>query len=95
MSSGQVEQRRDQAIAHYFGLEALEVLEDLLALCGPTIDARALPLLAARLATEEAALALLTTRGYTRMAEKSAHLATSLRALIQVLKEEDDDSEPR
>ena len=75
----------------YFALERVEVLEELVDLGGPALDGRALPLLRRRLAAEEAEGARLRARGYTRMGEKSAQLAASLRALITAVEEEDGD----
>ncbi|HCF86799.1 MAG TPA: hypothetical protein DEV72_16565 [Ktedonobacter sp.] len=43
-------------VEQYLGLESLEVTEDLLDLCGASIDVRALPLLRQRLREEEAQL---------------------------------------
>ncbi len=63
----------------YFALERVEVLEELVGLGGPALDGRALPLLLRRLAEEDEEGARLRARGYTRMAEKSARLAASLR----------------
>ncbi len=77
----------------YFALERVDVLEKLVALCGATLDGRALPLLRQRLAEEEAEGTRLGARGYTRMAEKSAQLAANLRALVAVVEEEGDDAE--
>jgi len=75
----------DAAIERYVGLESIEAMEELLTVCGATIDTRALPLLTRRLTEEETQRAALAARGYTRMAEKSAQLAASLRALMQTL----------
>jgi hypothetical protein len=87
MALAQPATRTDRALAHYLGLEDLAVLEDLLIACGATLDAGVVPFLTARLAEEEAAAGRLATHGYTRMAEKSAQLVGSLRALIRVLEE--------
>lgn len=73
----------------YFALERVDVLEELVRLGGATLDKRVLPLLRRRLAEEEAEGARLRARGYTRMAEKSAQLAASLRALVAVVEEGD------
>jgi hypothetical protein len=70
---------------HYLDLESMEITEDLLDLCGATIDARALPLLHQRLQEEEAQIPLLQARGYVRMCEKSEQLVWSLRPLIALL----------
>lgn len=79
-----------ETIAHeliewYLGLESLEVTEELLNLCGATIDARALPVLKRRLHEEKAHVSQLEARGYIRMREKSEQLVGSLTALITVL----------
>ncbi len=73
----------DAAVEHYIGLESVESMEEVLTMCGATIDAGALPLLTRRLAEEEARRHILAAHGYTRMAEKSAQLAASLCALIR------------
>lgn len=44
----------DQSVEQYLGLESMEITEELLDLCGASIDARALPLLRQRLREEEA-----------------------------------------
>jgi hypothetical protein len=72
-------------VEQYLGLEAMEVIEDLLDLCGANIDARALPKLKQRLAEEEACIPVFQARGYVRMREKSEQLAESLRPLIAIL----------
>ncbi|HET8631047.1 MAG TPA: hypothetical protein VFL91_26805 [Thermomicrobiales bacterium] len=74
----------------YFALERVETLEEVAALGGAALDRRALPLLRRRLAEEDGEGARLRARGYTRMAEKSAHLAASLRALIAAMEEDGD-----
>jgi len=86
----------DQLVEHYLGLESLEVTEELLDLCGATIDERAMPVLKRRLREEEAQVPLLEARGYTRMREKSEQLVRSLTSLITVLEEMSHDtaSEP-
>jgi hypothetical protein len=82
------------AFAHlleqYLGLESLEVTEELLNLCGASIDARALPLLRQRLHEEEAQLPQLEARGYVRLREKGEQLVASLRRLIAALEQEKD-----
>ncbi len=79
----------DYLIEQYLGLESLEVTEELLDLCGASIDARALPLLQQRLHKEEAALPQLEARGYVRLREKGEQLVASLRSLIAVLEQEE------
>lgn len=76
-----------QLIEQYLGLESMEVTEELLDLCGASIDTQALPLLRRRLQEEEARIPQLETRGYTRMCEKSEQLAASLRPLIEALEQ--------
>ena len=71
----------------YLDLESMEATEDLLDLCGASIDARALPLLRRRLREEEAQIPQLEARGYVRMREKSEQLAASLRPLIKALEQ--------
>ena len=75
-------------VEQYLGLESMEVTEDLLDLCGVSIDARALPLLKRRLSEEEAQIPLLEARGYVRMREKCEQLVASLRSLIAALEQE-------
>jgi hypothetical protein len=75
-------------VEQYLCLESMEVTEDLLDLCGASIDARALPLLKRRLSEEEAQIPLLEVRGYVRMREKCEQLVASLRPLIVALKQE-------
>jgi hypothetical protein len=74
-------------VERYLGLESMEVTEELLALCGASIDGRALPLLRQRLCEEEVQVPLLAARGYTRMGEKSEQLVASLRPLIATLEQ--------
>ena len=69
-------------VERYLGLESFEVTEELLDLCGASIDARALPLLKRRLREEETQIPMLETRGYIRMREKSEQLVASLKSLI-------------
>jgi hypothetical protein len=76
-----------ELIERYLGLESLEVTEELLDLCGATIDARALPVLKRRLHEEKAQVSQLEARGYIRMREKSEQLVGSLTSLITVLEE--------
>ncbi len=78
----------EHLVEHYLGLESLEVTEELLDLCGASIDAHALPLLRRRLHEEEAALPQFEARGYVRLREKGEQLVTSLRALIAALEQE-------
>ncbi len=78
----------DYLVEQYLCLESLEVTEELLDLCGASIDARALPLLQRRLHEEEAQLPQLEARGYVRLREKGEQLVASLRALIAALEQE-------
>jgi hypothetical protein len=71
----------------YLGLESMEVTEELLDLCGASIDTRALPLLRRRLQEEEAQIQKSEAHGYIRMREKSEQLAASLRPLIEALEQ--------
>lgn len=73
----------------YLGLESMEVTEELLDLCGASIDTRALPLLQRRLQEEEAQTQKLEAHGYIRMREKSEQLVASLRPLIAALEQEE------
>jgi len=72
-------------IEQYLVLESFEVTEELLSLCGATIDTRALPLLKRRLEEEKQQVILLQERGDIRMREKSEQLVTSLILLIPAL----------
>ncbi len=74
-------------IEQYLVLESFEVTEELLSLCGASIDIRALPLLKRRLEEEKQQVILLQERGYIRMREKSEQLVTSLMPLIAALEE--------
>ena len=76
-----------QLAERYLGLESLEVTEELLDLCGASIDTRALPLLKRRLQEEEAQIPMLEARGYIRMREKSEQLVGGLKLLIEALEE--------
>jgi len=73
-------------LEQYLGLESMEVTEELLDLCGASIDTQALPLLRRRL-QEEAQIPQLEARGYLRMREKCEQLAASLRPLIEALEQ--------
>ena len=77
----------DQLVEHYLGLESMEVTEELLDLCGASIDTRALVLLKRRLREEEAQVPVFEARGYIRMREKSEQLVVSLRPLIAALEQ--------
>ncbi len=77
----------DQLMEQYLGLESIEVTEELLDLCGASIDTRALPILLLRLHEEEAQIPLLEARGYVRMREKCEQLVASLRSLIPALEQ--------
>jgi hypothetical protein len=87
MSENQTPNSLEQLSEHYLGLESMEVTEELLDLCGASIDARALPLLKRRLREEEAQVPILEARGYIRMREKSEQLVASLKSLIAALEE--------
>jgi hypothetical protein len=73
----------------YLGRESMEVTEELLELCGASIDRRALPLLKRRLQEEEEQVPLLEARGYVRMREKCEQLIASLPPLIAALEQEE------
>jgi len=77
-----------QLVEHYLGLESMEITEELLDLCGESLDACALPLLRRRLCEEEVHIPRLETQGYTRMREKCEQLVASLRVLIAALEQE-------
>ena len=70
-------------VERYLGLESVEMTEELLDLCGASIDACALPLLKRRMREEEAQIPTLEARGYIRMREKSVQLVESLKPLIE------------
>jgi hypothetical protein len=72
-------------VEQYLSLEAMEVIEELLELCGANIDVRALPRLRQRLAEEESHITVFQARGYVRMREKSEQLVRSLQPLIVIL----------
>ena len=72
-------------VAQYLSLEELSAMEELLDLCGASIDTRALPLLKRRLHEEEAHAIALGARGYVRMREKCEQLVTCLNHLIEAL----------
>ena len=78
----------EDLVEHYLLLESFEVTEELLRLCGATVDTHALPLLKRRLKEEKQQVTLLEERGYIRMREKSAQLVTSLSLLITALEGE-------
>ena len=77
----------DQLVEQYLGLESMEVTEELLDLCGASIDTRALPLLERRLREEEEQIPVLEARGYICMREKSEQLVANLKPLIAALEE--------
>jgi hypothetical protein len=79
-----------QLMEWYLGLETLETTEELLLVCGASIDVRALPVLRRRLQEEEARVPLLEARGYIRMRENSEQLIASLKPLIALLEETHD-----
>ena len=72
-------------VAQYLSLEELSAMEELLDLCGASIDTRALPLLKRRLHEEEAHAMALGARGYVRMREKCEQLVICLNHLIEAL----------
>lgn len=76
-------------IERYLVLESFEVTEELLDLCGATLDTRAVPLLKRRLQEEEQQVVSFEARGYIRMREKSEQLVTSLTRLIKALEDND------
>jgi hypothetical protein len=82
----------DHLVAQYLSLEELAVMEELLELCGASIDTRALPLLERRLHEEEARARALGARGYVRMREKCEQRVSCLRQLIEALEGMDHDS---
>ena len=84
----QPEARLDQLLERYLGLESLEVTEELLDLCGASIDPQALPVLKRRLHEEQAQVIRLGARGYIRMREKSEQLVMCLTPVIAALEEE-------
>lgn len=86
-SDNQTPTSLEQLTEQYLGLESMEVTEELLDLCGASIDTRALPLLKRRLREEEAQVPILEARGYIRMREKSEQLVVSLRPLIAALEQ--------
>jgi hypothetical protein len=77
----------DRLVEQYLGLESMEITEELLGVCGATLDRRALPLLRRRLREEEKQVPLFEARGYVRTREKCEQLVASLRALIAALEE--------
>ncbi len=79
--------RTHDLIDRYIGLESVEVLDELLTVCGADIDARAIPLLKRRLGDEKGQSSEHRVQGYTRMAEKSAQMIACLTALIAALEE--------
>jgi hypothetical protein len=79
-------------IEQYLVLESFEVTEELLDLCGATIDTRALPILKRRLHEEEAQASKFEAMGYIRMREKSEQLIASLIHLIGTLEGTSDDA---
>jgi hypothetical protein len=87
MSDNQTPNSLEQFTEQYLGLESMEVTEELLDLCGASIDTRALPLLKRRLQEEEAQIPQLDARGYVRMREKCEQLVASLRPLIVALEQ--------
>jgi hypothetical protein len=80
-------------IERYLVLESFEVTEELLDLCGATLDARAVPLLKRRLQEEEHQVVSFEAKGYIRMREKSEQLVSSLTLLIKALEDNNDVSQ--
>ncbi len=78
-----------QLMERYLGLESMEVTEELLDLCGASIDMHALPLLRRRMQEEQAQILQCEAHGYIRMREKSEQLVASLRPLIAALEQEE------
>lgn len=76
-------------VEQYLGLESMEVTEELLDLCGASIDTHALPLLRRRLQEEEAQILQYEAHGYIRMREKGEQIVTSLHSLIVTLEQEE------
>jgi hypothetical protein len=74
-------------VEQYLGLESMEVTEELLDLCGASIDGSALPLLKRRLHEEEVKSLLFQQHGYIRMREKSEQLIASLQRFIEALEQ--------
>jgi hypothetical protein len=72
-------------VAQYLSLEELIVTEELLDLCGATIDWRALPVLKRRLHEEKVQSMQFEARGYIRRWEKCEQLIVSLTDLITTL----------
>jgi len=93
----EINQPGQNSLAHlmeqYLGLESMEVTEELLNVCGASIDARALPLLRRRLHEEEAQIPQLETLGYVRMREKCEQLVASLRPLIAALEQTEQEAQ--
>lgn len=81
------QQSEPSLMERYLGLESFEVTEELLDLCGATLDQRALPVLKRRLQEEEGRLIRLQRQGYLRMAEKSQQLIACLIPLIARLED--------
>jgi hypothetical protein len=79
-------------IEQYLALESFETTEELLELCGATIDQKAVPLLKQRLWEENQRVEELGTKGYIRMREKSLQLVMSLTQLIAALEEQSNES---
>jgi hypothetical protein len=77
-----------QLMEQYLGLESMEVTEEMLDLCGASIDTHALPLLRRRLQEAEVQIQKSEAHGYIRMREKSEQLVASLRPLIAALEQE-------
>lgn len=75
----------DQLIQWYLNLESLDVTEELLDVCGATLDERALPTLKRRLQEEESFMLHLAKYGYIRMREKSEQLISRIEPLIKML----------
>ncbi len=91
-SENQTPNSLEQLTERYLGLEAMEVTEELLDLCGASIDTRAVPLLKRRLCEEETQIPILEARGYIRIREKSEQLVASLKPLIAALEERNNEA---
>ncbi len=77
----------EELVERYLNLESFELTEELLDLCGATLDTRALPLLKRRLQEEKQQIVSHGAKGYIRMREKSEQLVASLTLLISELED--------
>jgi hypothetical protein len=78
----------DVLMDRYLNLESLDAQEQLLTVCGSSIDARALPILRRRLEEERASATHYGKQGYARMSEKARQLADTVQLLIGALEAE-------